>query len=137
MDWSAFALVVSTVAACGAAGFAYFAVRDGRRFHDTQERERQLDQLLAVTRTVSDVADTAVRVGNGAAFEFGLLVARQLRLKVELAALPSIDLPFCQAATTRSAEGEGIHTLGGKVASAAQNALTELEDAVRTLLDDD
>jgi len=133
LSWSDVALVVSTVAASGAALFALLTVRDTRRFHDQAERERQLDGLLAVTRTVAEIADTAVRVGNGDAFSFGLLHAQQLRLKVELVALPRFDLPLCWSATTRPDTGEddGLAALVGPVASKAQNALPELEAAVQ------
>lgn len=122
MSLSDTGLVVSTIAACGAALFASLTVRDARRFHAEQERERTLDGLLAVTRTVSEVADTAVRVGNGAHSEYGLLHAQQQRLKVELAALPSLDLPLCREATRRAEateELQGLSAIVGPVASRA------------------
>jgi|SRR6476619_5677661 hypothetical protein len=134
MDWSALGLLVSTLAACGAAAFAYLTVRDGRKFHDDQERERQLDQLLAITRTVSDVADTAVRIGNGAHFEYGLFYARQLKLRVELAAWQGAPLPLCAAAAAQiSSEGAGLSENVGQKAAAAHSALGELEEVVRAL----
>lgn len=134
MNWSDIALVVSTVAACGAALFALLAVRDTRRFHEQAERERQLDGLLAVTRTVSGIADTAVRVGNGDALLFGLLHAQQLRLRVELGALPGFDLPLTQLATKSAVAADGVEGLAaivGPVATRAQLSLPELEEAVR------
>jgi hypothetical protein len=48
---------------------------------------------------VSEIADTAVRVANGAGPLYGLLHAQQQRLKVELAALPDFDLPICETAS--------------------------------------
>jgi hypothetical protein len=134
VNWSDVALLVSTVAARGAALFAFLAVRDTRTFHEQQEQERKLDGLLAVTRTVAAISDTAARIGNGAQGEYSLLHAQQQHLKVELAALPSFDLPLCQEAT-RSAEAtddlQGLRAIVGPVASRAQNALPELEEAVR------
>ena len=126
--------VVTTTAACGAAVFAFLTVRDARSFHDQAEQERQLDGLLAVTRTVSEIADTAVRVTNGSVTLFGLLHAQQQRLKVELAALPGVDLPICRGATTMTDEGDDLAPIVGRVATNAQNALPELEEAVRSHL---
>ena len=134
LSWPDAALLLSTVAACGAALFAFLTVRDTRRFHEQAEQERQLDGLLAVTRTVAEIADTAVRVGNGAHAAYGLLHAQQQRLKVELAALPGFDLPTCREATqTAEATNElqGLSAIVGPVAMRAQNALPELEEAVR------
>jgi hypothetical protein len=135
MSWSDGALLVSTVAASGAALFAFLTVKDTRHFHDQQEEERKLDGLLAVTRTVSEIADTAVRVGSGAHGLYGLLHSQQQRLKVELAALPDFDLPISQTATKKAEATDELTTLSaivGPVASRAQNALPELEEAVRT-----
>jgi hypothetical protein len=134
---SALAACVGALAACVAVLFAWRTVQDARRFHEQAERERQLDGLLAVTRTVAEVADTAVRIGNGAEFEYGLLHAQQQRLKVELAALPGFDLPTCREATLPpdpSHGGGGLREIVGPIASKAQNALPELEAAVQAHL---
>lgn len=53
MSWSDGALLVSTVAASGAALFAFLTVKDTRHFHDQQEHERKLDGLLAVKDVVN------------------------------------------------------------------------------------
>jgi hypothetical protein len=84
---------------------------------------------------VSEIADTAVRVANGAGPLYGLLHAQQQRLKVELAALPDFDLPICETASKAAEASEdlqGLSAIAGPVASRAQNALPELEEAVRS-----
>ena len=124
---------VSTVAACLAAGFAWWTIRDGRRFSRDAERERELDHLLAITRTLAEVAGAASRFANaGQGPVVWIFIAELERLKIELGLLPPDALPRCHEVVDAPRTTDGAAQVANALAERAREELLAAIRAVRT-----
>jgi hypothetical protein len=125
-------LAVSTVAACFAAGFAWWPIRDGRRFSQAAERERRLDHLLAITRTLAEVAGTASRVANaGQGPVVWVFIAELERLEVELALVRPTTLPRCREVAAAPRSVDGAHQVANVLAERARDEIATAIQATR------
>jgi hypothetical protein len=136
-DWVTFdtvLLTVSTVAACAAAWFGGRAARDGQRLYRQARRDRQLDHLLAITRTLTEISDVSSkmrhlrsegRVSHGADSAFNAAVDR---LNAEMALVPQLEIPHCRALAGVTRDWNGANQAEGALVS---QAIDEIANEIR------
>jgi hypothetical protein len=125
-----FLLAVSTVAAFGAAWFGGRAVADGRRFFRETARERELDHLLTITRTLTEVSQVTSRIVHLVQGQEPLFAALLDRLSTELALIPGRDLTRSRAVAAAPRDRSGVNIIQGALVG---QAIEEAGAAVREL----
>jgi hypothetical protein len=123
-------LAISTGAAAVAAWFGWRAGVDARSFFRETARERDLDHLLTITRTLREISETATRIVQAMGGLEPAFVSTVDLLRAQLELVPHIELRKCRAVAGVPRDRSGVHLVEGALVA---QALEEVADAIRAL----